>query len=37
MKYAADFRASAREALRGRWGIAVLAGLLATILGGVVS
>ena len=37
MKYAADFRASAREALRGRWGIAVLAGLLATILGGVIS
>ena len=37
MKYAADFRASAREALRGRWGIAVLAGLLASILGGVIS
>ena len=37
MKYAADFRASAREALRGRWGIAILAGLLAAILGGTVS
>ena len=37
MKYAADFRASAREALRGKWGIAILTGLLATILGGVVS
>ena len=37
MKYAADFRASAREALRGRWGIAILAGLLASILGGIVA
>lgn len=34
MKFATDFRRSARDALRGRWGIAVLAGIVATILGG---
>ena len=33
MKVAADFRYIAREALRGKWGIAVIAGLLATLLG----
>ena len=35
MKYAADFRRIAREALRGRWGIAVIAGLLASLLGAI--
>ena len=35
MKYAADFKDSARAALRGKWGIAVLVGLLAALLGGV--
>jgi len=35
MKYAADFRATAREALRGRWVIAVFAGLIASLLGGI--
>lgn len=35
MKCAADFRAIARDALRGRWGIAVLAGFLAMLLGAV--
>ncbi len=34
MKYAADFRYSAREALRGKWVIAVVAGLIAMLLGG---
>lgn len=34
MKYAADFRAMARGALRGRWFIAVMVTLVATILGG---
>ena len=33
MKVSADFRRSAREALRGKWGIAVLAGVIASILG----
>lgn len=33
MKYAADFRRTAREALQGRWGIAVAAGLVAALLG----
>ena len=28
MKYAADFRAEARDALRGRWPVAILTGLL---------
>ena len=32
--YAADFRAKARQALSGRWLMAVLAGLLASLLGG---
>ena len=34
MKYAADFRRIAREALSGKWTIAVLVGLVATLLGG---
>jgi len=34
MKYAADFRQIARDALRGKWTIAVLVGLVATLLGG---
>lgn len=34
MRYAADFRAIARSALRGRWFIAVMVTLVATILGG---
>ncbi len=34
MKYAADFRRIAREALSGKWTIAVLVGLVATMLGG---
>lgn len=33
MKYASDFRKSAREALRGRWGIAVVAGLIMNVVG----
>lgn len=33
MKYASDFRRIAREALRGRWGIAVVAGVIASMLG----
>lgn len=33
MKYAADFRYIAREVLRGKWGIAVIAGLIASLLG----
>ena len=33
MKVAADFRHIARETLRGRWGIAVIAGLIASLLG----
>lgn len=32
--YARDFRALARQALSGRWGCAVLAGFIATLLGG---
>ena len=32
--YASDFRAAARSALSGRWVIAVVAGLIASILGG---
>jgi len=35
MKYAADFRSIARDALRKKWGIAVLVGLVAVLLGGV--
>lgn len=34
MKYAADFREIARNALRGKWGIAVIVGLVAALLGG---
>lgn len=34
MKYAADFRSIARDALRGKWLIAVLVGLVAVLLGG---
>ena len=34
MKYAADFRSIAREVLSGKWMIAVLVGLVATLLGG---
>ena len=37
MKLASDFRYSAREALRGKWGIAVIAGLIASLLGGLSS
>lgn len=34
MKYAADFRRIAREALCGKWPIAVLTGFIASLLGG---
>ena len=34
MKLAIDFRYIAREALRGKWKIAVIAGLIASMLGG---
>ena len=37
MKYAADFRQIAREALSGKWMIAVLVGLVASLLGGGIS
>lgn len=37
MKYAADFRSIARNALSGRWAIAVIAGLIASLLGAVAS
>lgn len=37
MKLAADFRRISRECLRGRWLTAVIAGFLATLLGGVAS
>ena len=33
MKYAADFRAEARDALRGRWPIAILTGFVASLIG----
>ncbi len=33
MKLASDFRASAREALKGKWGLAVITGIVASILG----
>lgn len=33
MKYAADFRQIARDALNGKWAIAVIAGLIAVLLG----
>lgn len=35
MKFASDFRSIAREALAGRWGAAVLTGLVAVLLGAV--
>ena len=34
MKFAEDFRYIAREALRGKWGIAVITGLIASLLDG---
>lgn len=37
MKFAADFRSIARAALQRRWTIAVIAGLLASILGAIAS
>lgn len=37
MKLAADFRRMAREALRGKWGVAVIAGLIASLLGAITS
>ena len=37
MKYAADFRRIAREALSGRWTVAVIAGLIASMLGAAAS
>ena len=37
MKYAADFRGVARNALSGRWTIAVITGLIASLLGAVAS
>lgn len=37
MRYASDFRSLARDALRGRWGVAVLAGLIASLLGAISS
>ena len=33
MKYAADFRSEARDALRGRWPIAILTGFVASLIG----
>lgn len=33
MKYAADFRETARNALRGRWPVAVLTGFVASLIG----
>lgn len=35
MKYASDFRSLARDALKGRWAVAVIAGLLAVLLGAI--
>ena len=37
MKYAADFRSIARNALSGRWAIAVITGLIASLLGAIAS
>jgi len=34
MRLAADFRQEAREALRGKWPMAILIGLVAMLLGG---
>jgi len=33
MKYAADFKAIARDALRGRWPVAILTGFVASLIG----
>lgn len=33
MKFASDFREMARDALRGKWGLAVITGLIASLLG----
>lgn len=33
MKYASDFRKTARDALRGKWGVAVLTGFVASLIG----
>ena len=35
MKYAADYRSIARNALKGKWGIAVVSGLIASLLGAI--
>lgn len=35
MRIAADFRSIARDVLQGKWKIAVLVGIVATLLGGV--
>ena len=35
MKYAADFREIARNALKGKWGIAVIVSVVAVMLGGI--
>lgn len=37
MKWTSDFRKIARDALRNRWGLAVLAGLLASLMGAIAS
>ena len=37
MKSAADFRSIAREVLKGKWKIAVITGLIASLLGGITS
>jgi len=35
MKHASDFRSIARNALKGKWGLAVIAGLIATLIGAI--
>ena len=37
MKYAADFRAEARNGLRGRWPVAILTGFVASLIGACVA
>ena len=37
MKYAADFRMIARDALRGRWTVAILTGFVASLIGACVA
>lgn len=37
MKYASDFRRIARDSLKGKWAIAVIAGLIAMLFGGISS